>query len=52
MILFEFIVPHKDNFKEKIPSEGEFTLRTNPWAGLIASTGSFYLMVFLLWKDG
>lgn len=34
--------------KEKIPREGEFTLRTDPWAGLIASTGSFYLMVFIL----
>ena len=30
---------------EKIPWEGEFTLRSDPWAGLIASCGSFYLMV-------
>lgn len=34
--------------REKIPREGEFTLRTDPWAGLIASTGSFYLMVYPL----
>jgi len=27
--------------------EGEFTLRSDPWAGLIASCGSFYLMVSL-----
>ena len=32
---------------EKIPWEGELTLRSDPWAGLIASTGSFYLMVYL-----
>jgi hypothetical protein len=31
--------------KEKIPWEGEFTLRSDPWAGLIASCGSFYPMV-------
>ena len=30
---------------EKIPWEGEFTLRSDPWAGLIASCGSFYPMV-------
>ena len=30
---------------EKIPWEGEFTLRSDSWAGLIASCGSFYLMV-------
>ena len=34
--------------REKIPREGEFTLRTDPWAGLIASIGSFYLMVYPL----
>ena len=26
---------------EKIPWEGEFTVRSDPWAGLIASSGSF-----------
>ena len=30
---------------EKIPDEGEFSLRIDPWAGLIASCGSFYPMV-------
>ena len=29
---------------EKIPWEGEFTFRSDPWAGLIASWGSFYPM--------
>lgn len=38
-------VPSGSEHREKIPREGEFTLRTDPWAGLIASTGSFYLMV-------
>ena len=31
--------------EEKIPWEGEFTIRSDPWAGLIASCGSFYPMV-------
>ncbi len=31
--------------KEKIPCYGEFTQRSDPWAGLIASCGSFYPMV-------
>ena len=30
---------------EKIPCYGEFTQRSDPWAGLIASCGSFYPMV-------
>ena len=30
---------------EKIPDEGEFSLRIDLWAGLIASCGSFYPMV-------
>ena len=30
---------------EKIPCEEEFTLRSDPWAGLIASCGSFIPMV-------
>ena len=29
---------------EKIPWEGEFTFRSDPWAGLIASWGSLYPM--------
>ncbi len=29
---------------EKIPWEGEFTLRSDPWAGLRASWGSLFLM--------
>ena len=33
---------------EKILWEGEFTLRSDPWAGLIASCGSFYPMVCFL----
>jgi hypothetical protein len=33
--------------QEKILWEGEFTLRSDPWAGLIASCGSFYPMVCL-----
>ena len=35
----------KENEKEKIPWEGEFSLRSDLWAGLIASCGSFYPMV-------
>ena len=35
--------------KEKIPCYGEFTQRSNPWAGLIASCGSFYPMVLASW---
>ena len=31
--------------REKIPVVGEFTIRSDPWAGLIASCGSFYPMV-------
>ena len=31
--------------QEKIPCYGEFTQRSDPWAGLIASCGSFYPMV-------
>ena len=31
--------------KEKMPWEGEFTLRSDPWAGLLASSGSFFPMV-------
>ena len=31
--------------RERIPWEGEFTIRSDPWAGLIASCGSFYPMV-------
>ena len=34
--------------EEKIPCYGEFTQRSDPWAGLIASRGSFYPMVLLL----
>ena len=30
---------------EKIPCYGEFIQRSDPWAGLIASRGSFYPMV-------
>ena len=30
--------------------EGEFTLRSDPWAGLIASCGSFYPMVWSLFS--
>ena len=30
---------------EKMKWEGEFTLRSDPWAGLIASCGSFFPMV-------
>ena len=30
---------------ENIPWEGEFTQRSDPWAGLIASCGSFYPMI-------
>ena len=33
------------NVKEKMKWEGEFTLRSDPWAGLIASCGSFLPMV-------
>ena len=32
-------------YLEKIPCYGEFTQRSDPWAGLIASCGSFYPMV-------
>ena len=35
---------------EKILWEGEFTLRSDPWAGLIASCGSFYPMVWFLFS--
>jgi hypothetical protein len=37
------------NVKEKMKWEGEFTLRSDPWAGLIASSGSFYPMVCRSW---
>ena len=30
---------------ERIPWEGEFIIRSDPWAGLIASCGSFYPMI-------
>ena len=33
---------------EKIPCYGEFIQRSDPWAGLIASRGSFYPMVLCL----
>ena len=36
---------HSGSEKEKIPWEGEFTRRRDPWAGLIASCGSFYIFV-------
>ena len=33
--------PQAMSWRKKIPWEGEFTLRSDPWAGLIASCGSF-----------
>ena len=36
---------------EKIPWEGEFTIRSDLWAGLIASCGSFFPMVCERLKD-
>jgi len=48
----------KTQVKEKMPWEGEFTLRSDPWAGLLASSGSFFPMVqeykekeFGKWKE-
>ena len=35
----------REFIKEKIPCEGESVLWSDPWAGLIASCGSFYPMV-------
>ena len=35
----------RQTMKEKIPWKREFTVRSDPWAGLIASCGSFYPMV-------
>jgi len=37
--------------REKIPWKGEFTLRSDPWVGLIASCGSFWSMAFLEPQD-
>jgi len=39
---------HPWNRSEKIPWEGEFTFRSDSWAGLIASWGSFYPMTHCL----
>jgi hypothetical protein len=38
-------------YLEKILWEGEFTLRSDPWAGLIASCGSFYPMVRFFFRE-
>ena len=35
--------------RERIPWKGEFTIRNDPWTGLIASCGSFYSMIRLFW---
>ena len=47
MLFWSWLSIHQQHFilVERIPWEGEFIIRSDPWAGLIASCGSFYPMI-------